>query len=297
MASCGSLIAYLCHAMEIRGWIPRVAYFPRFEEENLIAYIGFEEPGRKKMARSTREERISASMSQNQSIAMENIHTELMELAAKKDIELVIHNDSKKRQLKTYFEEKCGRMLQNDSFRERLNMYFGSDPAVNESFVGEHTCAGSHSTERKARNSGSSEMSEHSDDVSSINPSVKKNFSKNLALLSDHFFYQDTKADTLGLPDREGGQSRYLILVTGSDNRFAWTRSGEVLADTLIFLEKLESIGLIVLPIISNEECRVWLREVLEIKGYPQFVFKMGSPITRKHIRKRPVEEMLKYGF
>ena len=253
MASCGSLIAYISNAIEKNGWIAKIDYFPRFEEENLIAFIEIRDARDKnKFAGSVTDQAQQADENRFSKLVLQS---EISAIASARDVDLIIHRDGPDRQLQTYFKEKCGRKLESVTFQKHLTMLFRSGK---------------------------------SDPETSFEDEV---------LLSDRFF-QSTNPEPTGDASLVVENEPFLILVTGTDNRYAWTRSGEVLANALLLLKNTESIGLLALPIISKDPCcRDWLREELHIKGYPQFVLKMGDIRQREHYRKRYLQELIKYGF
>lgn len=252
IASCGSLISYITNAVEKKGWSSKVSYFPRFEEENLVAFIEVKDI---KNNIALNSDVATADEPQGgQRYFIEELQEIISIIAARKDAGIIVHDDRAERKLHSYFLEKCGKILENEIFQQNLNMFLRSGTSMAEE------C--------------------YEDEI----------------LLSDQFFQSGQEA-ARSSESVAPGEDIFLILVTGSDNRYAWARSGEVLAESLLQIKKKGPIGLMALPITCKEPCRDWLRKELNIKEYPQFVLKTGLIKQKEHIRKRPLQDLLKYGF
>lgn len=264
MASCGTLIAHLEHSILEHGLQSRISYFPRFEEEDLVAFVETSGRAQKTVSRNSRQrinqsDRNSGSEpGKRESETLNDVHGSMIErierLASRKGIELLQHSDSADHKIHTYLRNSCGERLKSEFFRKSLNFYL--------------------------RSGGADASISFEDEM----------------LLSDRFFEA-----TAALNRSDGSSSKmenmFLILTTGTDNRYEWLRSGQALGDIIIELRKQGHAGLLALPIISNDDCREWLRKELKLPGYPQFVLKMQSDRPREHTQKKPLSKLLKYGF
>ncbi len=254
VASCGTLIAHLENAILARGLHPKVTYFPRFEEENLVAFVETSSTGEVKNTNRPAVSGVTDWHARND--AYTYIQDELSGMASRKDIGLIIHDDSADRKIQTYLRNKCGEKLKSENFRKTLNLFLRPD---------------------------SSDASIPFEDE---------------VLMSDRFFETGlSDGKSAAITDSESVENVFMILTTGSDNRFDWTRAGEVLGNIIIQLRHRDQTGLMALPIISNDCCREWLKKQLKLSGYPQFVLRMQPDKPREHMRKRPLKEVLKYGF
>ncbi len=260
-ASCGTLIAHLEKSITKRGLTPKITFFPRFEEPDLVAFIETigasvksvkQEPEVLLSGEKDRSSTGTANQNQESSDALHDLRTTLSELAALKEVGLMVHDDSSDRSIHTYLRNNCGEKLKSEYFRKSLNLYLRTDVSDNAvPFEDE-------------------------------------------ALLSDRFF----DAEPIASSGQElKVEDLFMILTTGTDNRFEWTRAGQVLGEIIMELRKWENIGLMALPIISNDCCRAWLKEKLDLSGYPQFVLKMKPDKPKEHVRKRPLQDLLKYRF
>lgn len=258
IASCGTLIAHLEKAVLKGGWKPKVTFFPRFEEPDLLAFV--ETARTDKLRKQNLHTKDRPDQLESGEISSKTAETDVLgavrgkisELADRKEIGLVLHDDSTDRSIHIYLKNNCGEKLKSEHFRKTLNLYLRTDA---------------------------------SDSAVPFEDEV---------LLSDRFF------DPITSDSNEGTASSkniFMILTTGTDNRYEWTRVGQVLGDIIMELRTWNNIGLMALPIISNDSCRGWLKERLELTGYPQFVLKMQPDKPREHVRKRPLKELLKYGF
>ncbi|MGM0739504.1 MAG: hypothetical protein ACQETM_10145, partial [Bacteroidota bacterium] len=239
MASCGTLIAHLEHSIIEHGLQSRISYFPRFEEEDLVAFVEISGRAKKPVCRKSSQRIVqrdqdsgsvldkweSKAMTDDDGATIEHIQS----LASRKGIELLQHDDSADHKIHTYFRNNCGEKLKSEHFRKSLNFYLRSE--------------------------GSDASIPFEDEL----------------LLSDRFF------EATGVSTRADGSSSkmqnvFMILTTGTDNRYEWLRSGQALGDIIMELRKQGHAGLLALPIISNDDCREWLRKELKLPGYPQFV-------------------------
>jgi hypothetical protein len=258
VASCGTLIAHLEKAVLKRGWIPKVTFFPRFEESDLVAFVemtGLSKDNRQKAGppaqRKDVQENGYGEKTDNPDV-IAFLQKKIAILAESKQVGLVVHDDSVDLSIQTYLKNQCGQKLDSDYFRKSVNLFLRTDDMHNKI--------------------------PFEDEV----------------LLSDRFFEapQSDSGKNAGSND-----NLFMILTTGTDNRFEWVRAGQLLGDIIIELRTWNNIGLMSLPIISADRCRAWLRDKLSLTGYPQFVLKMQPVKPREHIRKRPLNELLKYGF
>ncbi len=253
LASCGTLVAYLSNAIRQAGWTPRVNYFPRFEEEDLVAFVEIKD-SEQKIPRESKSTLQAQTVTESKHVTAEVLQEGLAGIASQKAATLQVHEDGSDQKLRSYFREQCGQMMDNDSFRKSLNMFL--------------------------RPGQSDHSTSYADE----------------ALLSDRFFESNEQhhgeENMKSLP-----AARFLILLTDTDNRYAWIRSGEVLGDSLMYLKEAGPFGLMALPIIINDCCRTWLQKELGFTGFPQFVFTMKHTHQQDHIRKRPLNELLKYGI
>lgn len=227
-------------------------YFPRFEEENLVAYVDI----RKQNGNSDKDPATADRYVPESGIvsSVDQLKSELEGIVSRKDVELLIHNDAPDFKVQTHFRENCKKKMDSEAFRQNLNLYLRSgDTEAGISFEDE-------------------------------------------VLLSDRFFESDKPAASVA-PFPEELSNRYLILISGTDNRYEWTRVGEALGDIMIHLKSYDRIGLIALPILTAQDCRAWLKNELNLSGYPQFVLKIQPVKLREHSRKRPLQELFKQRF
>lgn len=282
VASCGTLIAHLERAVLKRGWTPKLTFFPRFEEPDLLAFIEAVRPVKQHnpdqysgdsadqhsgnsadqhsgdsadQHSGDSADRLQSGEIRNRKVGtdvLNSVRAKFTELASGKEIGLVMHDDSTDYNIHTYLRNKCGEKLKSEFFRKTLNLYLRTD--VSDSAV------------------------PFEDEV----------------LLSDRFFDSSPSGSD---EDMASAKNVFMILTTGTDNRYEWIRVGQVLGDIIIELRTWNNIGLMALPIISNDCCRGWLKNRLELTGYPQFVLKMQPDKPREHIRKRPLRELLKFRF
>ncbi len=253
VASCGTLIAHLENAIMARGWSSKVTYFPRFEEQNLVAFIEASGPADVKSANRSAHTNKVISIGKTDSAV--HVKKELASLAARKDIDLVIHDDRSDCKIQTYLKEQCGEKLNSEQFRKSLNLFLRTD-TTDASIPFE-------------------------DEV----------------LMSDRFFEYCSTDVANSVSEQDSIENEFIILTTGSDNRYDWTRVGEVLGNVIIQVRNKWQSGLMALPIISNDCCREWLQKELNLSGYPQFVLRLQQDKPREHKQKRPLKEVLKYGF
>ncbi len=258
VASCGTLIAHLEYAIQKRGWVPKVTFFPRFEEPDLVAFVeiaGLMKNSRRKGGpAATREEALgnrTVEEPENPDL-IAFLRDEIAVQTAGKQIGLVVHDDSKDESIHTYLKNQCGQKLKSEYFRKSVNLFLRTD-----------------------------------------DPESKISFEDEV-LLSDRFF--DSSRSETGSSNRST-DNLFMIITTGTDNRYEWTRAGQVLGEIILKLRAWNNIGLISLPIISADRCRSWLRDKLDLDGYPQFVLKIHPVKPREHISKRPLKELIKYGF
>ncbi len=258
VASCGTFIAHLEKSVLKRGWIPKTTFFPRFEEPDLLAFVETVRPAKHRKLNAPAEKRpepFDTGGSGNnlpETDILVVVREKLTELATRKEIGLVVHDDSTDHSIHTYLRNQCGEKLKSEFFRKTLNLYLRTD------------------------------VSDHSVPF------------EDEALLSDRFF-DPVASGSNGAMD--SAKDLFMILTTGTDNRYEWTRVGQVLGDIIMELRTWDNIGLMSLPIISSDNCRSWLKEKLDLDGYPQFVLKMQPDKPREHVRKRSLSELLKYGF
>lgn len=265
IASCGTLIAHLENAVLKNGWIPKVTFFPRFEEPDLVAFVELNDPLKRgrKASRVETTQNIPAvkqdHLDGRDAANMQFLQGKLTELAAKKDVLLVMHNDCSDNSIQTYLKNQCGEKLKSEYFKRSVNLFLRTD---------------------------------QTEDTVPF---------EDEALLSDRFFDAVSSSGGKNSETGEGGknppENLFMILATGTDNRYEWTRSGQVLGEIIIELRNWDNIGLMALPIISKDVCRNWLKKKLELSGYPQFVLKMEPVKPREHIGKRPLSAILKYGI
>lgn len=258
VASCGTLIAHLERAVLKRGWTPKLTFFPRFEEPDLLAFIEAVRPVKQNYPdhyTGDSTDLLQSGQPRNSTVGtdvLNSVRAKFMELASQKEIGLVMHDDSTDHNIHTCLKNKCGEKLKSEIFRKTLNLFLRTD--VSDSSV------------------------PFEDEV----------------LLSDRFF-DSSPSGSIG--DMVSAKNVFMILTTGTDNRYDWIRVGQVLGDIIMELRTWKNIGLMALPIISNDCCRGWLKNRLKLTGYPQFVLKMQPDKPREHIRKRPLSELLKIGF
>ncbi len=253
LASCGTLIAHLKKSIRSKGWVAKTKYFPRFEEENLVAYVEVKGlNGGTKQSPSTPEE---AEPETGTPDTLEVKQKQIAAIASREDIGLLIHDDGPDNKVQNYFKDNCGEKLNDENFRKNLNLFMRPDSADTAvPFEDE-------------------------------------------ALLSDRFFESDDPVNIDGISWPDTFRNRYFVLVTGTDNRYEWTRAGEALGNIMLEVREWDAVGLMALPIITDECCRKWLKDELNIRETPQFVLKMQPVKPKEHIHKRPLKEMLKYGF
>ena len=257
-ASCGTFVAHLEQSVLKRGWTPKTTFFPRFEEPDLMAFVETVRPDKhhkKNVPAEIVPEPFDTGAGGNnfaETDILVVVREKLTELATRKEIGLVVHDDSTDHSIHTYLRNQCGEKLKSEFFRKTLNLYLRTD------------------------------VSDHSVPF------------EDEALLSDRFF-DPVASGSNGAMD--SAKDLFMILTTGTDNRYEWTRVGQVLGDIIMELRTWDNIGLMSLPIISNDCCRSWLKEKLDLDGYPQFVLKMQPDKPREHVRKRSLSELLKYGF
>ena len=253
VASCGTLIAHLENAFMERGRSTKVTYFPRFEEQNLVAFIEASGTAGVKSAHGPAVTKTAPALGEMEPGG--HIKEEIASLAARKEIGLVIHDDRSERKIQTYLKKHCSEKLNSEQFRKSLNLFLRSD---------------------------TSEASIPFEDE---------------VLMSDRFFdfYSTDGSNSEVGQDPTGNE--FIILTTGSDNRFDWIRAGEVLGNVIIRLRNKRQSGLMALPIISNDNCREWLQKELNLSGFPQFVLRAQQVRPTEHKQKRPLKEVLKYGF
>ncbi|TVQ75342.1 MAG: hypothetical protein EA363_00650 [Balneolaceae bacterium] len=258
IASCGTLIAHLEKSVLKRGWTPKVTFFPRFEEPDLLAFVETAGPLKHRNMNAPAEKRKEpfdtggAGNNLTETDSLLAVREKIAELANRKDTGLVVHDDSTDHSIHTYLRNQCGEKLKSEFFRKTLNLYLRTDASV-------------HSVPFEDE-----------------------------ALLSDRFFDPAVSGSNGGMASTS---DQFLILTTGTDNRYEWTRVGQVLGDIIMELRSWDNMGLMSLPIISSDNCRSWLKEKLNLAGYPQFVLKMQPDKPRQHVRKRSLSELLKYGF
>ena len=258
VASCGTLIAHLEKAVLKRGWTPKITFFPRFEEPDLVAFVEMNgltkgSPQKAGPAKQRKDVQENGSLEKTDNpdvIAF--LRKKIATLADGKQVGLVVHDDSVNQSIQTYLKNQCGQKLKSEYFRKSVNLFLRID------------------------------------EMDSKIPFEDE------VLLSDRFF-EDTLSDSG--TDSGSSDNLFMILTTGTDNRYEWARAGQVLGDIIMELRTWNNIGLMSLPIISADRCRTWLRNKLALSGYPQFVLKMQPVKPREHIRKRPLNELLKYGF
>ena len=257
-ASCGTLIARLEKSVLKRGWMPKVSFFPRFEEPDLIAFVETVRPVKYRSTNKPAEKGPEPFDAGSDGNGLEGtdipvaVRKKLAELVKSRGIGLVVHDDSTDHSIHTYLKNECGDKLKSEFFRRTLNLFLRTD------------------------------ASDHSVPF------------EDEALLSDRFFEPSATGSNGGLTS---AGDLFLILTTGSDNRYEWTRVGLVLGDIIMELRTWDNIGLMSLPIISSDNCRSWLKNKLDLESYPQFVLKMQPDKPREHVRKRSLGELLKYGF
>lgn len=260
MASCGTLITHLTHALRRKHWQYKLTYFPRFEETDLIAFV---ELGGKSDT-SGQDHRYSTSSTDAGFLDFERANTgqeyleqlekDLLSIASHTEIELLIQDEDQNRTFETYFLSNCAKRLENDHFKNSLNLFFRS-----------------------------------------VNTDQETTFEDEV-LLSDRFFELSHETfSRAGFP--ETLKDRYYILHSKTDNRYNWLRSGEVIGDIMIHIRNSSQIGMIALPIISSDCCRKWLKKELALTGYPQFVLKLAPFGATEHTQKQPLSNLMKYGL
>ncbi len=306
MASCGTLVAHLENSIQEKGWNAKVAYFPRFEEENLVAFVeisGFPKTG---IGNDTKKKSEFRNLDKPDSI--KRIKKELADIASGKDIGLIIHTDSADRKIHTNLKNRCGEKLESECFRKSLNLFLRSelsDTAVSfedEVLLSDRFFEVAIKTETKDGNNDRDCADYRSCDED--NTCDKDRICDEDKVFDEDGSVRGAKAGQKVSISREIScdvphlfDNQLLILTTDTDNRYEWIRTGEVLGNIVMQLRNWDNWGLMALPIISNDNCRDWLKNELKISGYPQFVLKMQPDKPREHIRKRPLKELLKYGF
>jgi len=260
IASCGTLIAHLERSVIRRGLTPKISFFPRFEEPDLVAFMetisASEKQDQRVLPFDTRDQAMDTD-GENRDLTgvFHDLHNKLGRLAGSRDVGMIVHDDSTDRSIHTYLRNNCGEKLKSESFRKSLNLYLRTD--MKDSKV------------------------PYEDE----------------ALLSDRFFETESADATGSNGPGFRVNNLFMILTTGTDNRYEWTRAGQALGEIIMELRKWKNIGLMALPIISTDSCRLWLKDKLDLPGFPQFVLKMKPDKPREHVRKRPLQELLKYGF
>ena len=118
LASCGTFISHLSHAIREKGWVQKINYFPRFEEENLIAYVELTGPDAKP---GTEQSPCSRKR------CIEKIQQEITHIAIQKDTELTVQNDDENFRFENYFKANCAKKLDTEYFRNSLNLLLRSE--------------------------------------------------------------------------------------------------------------------------------------------------------------------------
>ena len=118
LASCGTFISHLSHAIREKGWMQKTSYFPRFEEENLVAFIKLKGPGD-----LTDTEQAPTS----QKRCIEKIQQDITRIARQKDTELTVQNDDENLRFEKYFRSNCAKKLDTEYFRNSLNLLLRSE--------------------------------------------------------------------------------------------------------------------------------------------------------------------------
>jgi len=257
-ASCGTFIAHLEKSVLKRGWIPKSTFFPRFEEPDLLAFVEILRPDKQRTKSAPEDER-------KEPLDAGESGNDLSEA----DILVVI----REKLTKMATLKEIGLVVHDDSTDHSIHTYLRNE------------CGEKLKSElfRKTLNLYlRTDVSDHSVAF------------EDEALLSDRFFDPVASVSNGGMAS---AKYRFFILTTGTDNRYEWTRVGQVLGDIIIELRKWDNMGLMSLPIISSDNCRSWLKDKLYLDGYPQFVLKMQPDKPREHVRKRSLTELLKYGF
>ncbi|MDG5767539.1 hypothetical protein QA596_08700 [Balneolales bacterium ANBcel1] len=252
LASCGMLVSHLAEAVISNDWVPKFDFFPRFEEENLVAYV--ELSRNKKNGLPQHGSEPESTNHPDPDTCIKKIQKDLTSIATSAESELLVHDDGPDRKFQNYFTESCGRKLDSEYHRKNLNLLLRAHPVENDTIF--------------------------EDEV----------------LFSDRFFTKNHEPDP-ATPLPFDLENRFLILATKTDSRYNWIRAGDILGKMMIHLRNCDRVGLMALPVISSNCCRKWLREELNLSVFPQFVLKMLTVKPREHIRKRPLQELMKYGL
>lgn len=121
LASCGTLLSCLQQIIRSKGWNAKVNYFPRFEEENLVAFV--EVKGQSERLNSAIEGNDGFQEDRPETASHDRFVSIIQHIATLKQTSLLVHDDNPSGEITRYMDQNCRAKLENPVFRKSVNIF------------------------------------------------------------------------------------------------------------------------------------------------------------------------------